>query len=134
MFDFSKLKAFADNNLNVAKMMISVCDKFENVVGKGENAGYQHLLLFPQWFSKASLSRVVKTRDCLVRVNPFPNKPWFLRDCITSLLKAQQEKEKVLVMSNISFSCSAFYLFQELSATFNKFQIFICKHFQFRRV
>ena len=23
---------------------------FENIVGKGENAGNQHLLLFPQWF------------------------------------------------------------------------------------
>ena len=26
----------------------------ENIVGKGENAGYQHFLLFPQWFQKAS--------------------------------------------------------------------------------
>ena len=32
--------------------MISVWDKKENIVGKGENAGYQHFLLFPQ-FSKA---------------------------------------------------------------------------------
>ena len=23
---------------------------FENIVGKGENAGKQHFLLFPQWF------------------------------------------------------------------------------------
>ena len=23
---------------------------FENIVGKGENAGYQHFLLFPQYF------------------------------------------------------------------------------------
>ena len=26
----------------------------ENIVGKGENAGYQHFLLFPQCFQKAS--------------------------------------------------------------------------------
>ena len=25
-------------------------DPFENIVGNGENAGYQHFLLFPQYF------------------------------------------------------------------------------------
>ena len=52
MLDFSKLKAFADKKLNIAKMMTSVCDKIENIVGKGENAVYQHFLLFPQCFQK----------------------------------------------------------------------------------
>ena len=42
----TKSKAFADNKINVAQMMISVFDKVENIVGKGENAGYQHFLLF----------------------------------------------------------------------------------------
>ena len=28
--------------------------RVENIVGKGENAGYQHFLLFPQCFQKAS--------------------------------------------------------------------------------
>ena len=28
--------------------------KAENIVGKGEKAGYQHFLLFPQCFQKAS--------------------------------------------------------------------------------
>ena len=35
--------------------MISVFDREENIVGKGENAGYQHFLLFPQCFQKDSL-------------------------------------------------------------------------------
>ena len=35
-------------------MIISVFDIIENIVGKGENAGYQHFLLFPQCFEKAS--------------------------------------------------------------------------------
>ena len=35
-------------------MIISVFDREENIVGKGENAGYQHFLLFPQCFQKAS--------------------------------------------------------------------------------
>ena len=60
--------------------------------------------------------------------------PGLLRVCITSLLKALQEKEKLLVTSNFSFSCSAFYLLRELSATFNKFEIVVCKHIQFGRV
>ena len=28
-----------------------VVDKIENIVGKEENAGYQHFLLFPQCFT-----------------------------------------------------------------------------------
>ena len=35
-------------------MIISVFDKVENSVGKGENAGYQHFFVFPQCFEKAS--------------------------------------------------------------------------------
>ena len=36
-------------------------------------------------------------------VNPFPNKPWFLRVCSGSLLKTPREKEKLIVTSNFSF-------------------------------
>ena len=36
--------------------------------------------------------------------NPFPNKSWFLWVCSTSLLKTPEEKEKLLVTSNFSFS------------------------------
>ena len=35
-------------------MIISVFDRVENIVGKGENAGYQNFLLYPQCFEKAS--------------------------------------------------------------------------------
>ena len=48
------LKAFADDKINMAHLMISVFDRVENMVGKEENAGYQHVLLFPQCFQKAS--------------------------------------------------------------------------------
>ena len=41
------------------------------------------------------------------------------------------EKEKLLVMSNFSFSHSVFYPFRELSDTFIKFKIVICGMFQF---
>ena len=33
-------------------MMELSLNRIENIVGKGENAGYQHFLLFPQWFQK----------------------------------------------------------------------------------
>ena len=29
-----------------------ILDKVENIVGKGENAGFQHFLLFPHCFQK----------------------------------------------------------------------------------
>ena len=48
----TKLKAFADDNFIATEMMISVYDLVENIVEKGENAGYQHFLLFPQCFQK----------------------------------------------------------------------------------
>ena len=67
-------------------------------------------------------------------INPFPNKPWFLRVCSTSLLKTLREKEKLLVTSNFSFSHSVFYPFRKLSAIFFKSKIVVCKLFQFGRV
>ena len=48
--------------------------------------------------------------------NPFPNKPWFLRVCSTSLLKTLWEKVKLFIMSNFSFSHSVFYPLGEHSA------------------
>ena len=37
----------------MTKNFQSVLGRVENIVGKGENAGYQHFLLFPQCFQKA---------------------------------------------------------------------------------
>ena len=65
------------------------------------------------------------------RVNPFQNKPWLLRVCHTSRLKTLWEKEKLLVKSNFSFSHGVFYPLGELSAIFIKFEIVVCKLFQF---
>ena len=54
ILDVTKLKASADDKLNVAQMMIFLFDRVENTGGKGENAGNQHFLLFPQCFPKPS--------------------------------------------------------------------------------
>ena len=40
--------------------MKSVLERVENLVGKKENADYQHFLLFPQCFQKASHSGLLK--------------------------------------------------------------------------
>ena len=57
--DVTKLKAFADDKLNVTTIMISLYDRVENTVWKGENAGYQYFLFFPTVFSKALFFKVV---------------------------------------------------------------------------
>ena len=48
------MKAFVDKKLNVAKMAISLFDRVENSVGKGENAGLSAFLVFPKCFPKLS--------------------------------------------------------------------------------
>ena len=49
--------------LTLAQIVRSVLDAIENIVGKGENAGHQHFLLFPQCFQKF----FVKIRDFVVK-------------------------------------------------------------------
>ena len=75
MWDVTKSKAFADDKLKVDKMMISLLDRVENSVGKGENAGYQHFLLFPQCFPKPTCLGSLKSGlfgKELKRVYSFP--------------------------------------------------------------
>ena len=62
ILDGFKLKAFTDDNLKVIKMMIYVLDWVEKHSEKGENADYQHFLLFPQCFQKPSCPRSLKVR------------------------------------------------------------------------
>ena len=48
--------------LNLAEMMTLVIHRGENIVRKGENAGYHHFLLFLQCFQKASSSGSLKVK------------------------------------------------------------------------
>ena len=66
--DQSKMKAFADGKINVPKKLKFVLRRVENIVGKGENAGYQHFLLFPQCFQKLSFSGSLKVGNVRYRV------------------------------------------------------------------
>ena len=52
-------------------MMICVTDRVENIVGKGENAGYQHFLRFPQCFQKPYFPGSSKVGIMWERVNEF---------------------------------------------------------------
>ena len=50
--DFYKLEAIADNKRNVTQKLKFAVERVENIAGEGENAGYQHFLLFPECFPK----------------------------------------------------------------------------------
>ena len=65
--DSTKFKTFSDYKSNVAES-ISLLDRVENIVGKGDNAGYQHCLLFPQYFQTASSSGLLKVRVALRQI------------------------------------------------------------------
>ena len=71
ILDWSKLKAFADDTINVTKDLKFVLGRVKNIVGKGENAVYQHFLLFLQCFQKGFFLRVDKSWDSVVKSKSF---------------------------------------------------------------
>ena len=63
ILDMSKLKAIADDKINVTQKLKFEMGRIKMVnciVGKDENAGYQHFLVFPQCFQRASFARSLK--------------------------------------------------------------------------
>ena len=57
-------KIYVTQNLNF------VLGRVENILGKGENYGYQHFLLFAKCFQTASFSGVVRSWDHVVKGYP----------------------------------------------------------------
>ena len=55
-----KFKVVANDKIIVTQRLKFVLGRIENIVGKGENAGFQHFLLFPQCFQKLSFPEVFK--------------------------------------------------------------------------
>ena len=53
ILEWSKIIAYADDKINVTQNLNFVLRRVENILGKGENAGYQYFLLFPKMFSKS---------------------------------------------------------------------------------
>ena len=127
---------------------MDVCSRSSNIYFCYESSGINDLTLYQtrnclrdkrfnslpndKYVNQSRLK--IHKKTITICLNPFPNKPWFLRVCNTSPLKTPWEKEKLLVTSNFSFSHRVFYLFGELSAIFIKFEIVVCKLFQFGRV
>ena len=60
-------KHFADEKINSSKKLTFMLGRVENIVGKGENAGYQHFLLFHTMFSKGFFLKVIESRNYVVK-------------------------------------------------------------------
>ena len=106
--DLSKLKAFADDNVNATEKFKFDFGMVENIVGKGKNAGNRHFLLFPQTFQMFSFLEVLKVAIVWYWVKPIPHNSIF-----TALEKKAFENivgtRKMLVISSFSFSHNILY-------------------------
>ena len=72
ILDLYRLKAFADDKINVTQNLKFILERVENIVGKGENACYKHFLLLPQYFQSFFFRVVKKSGLCGKRVlKPF---------------------------------------------------------------
>ena len=67
-------------------MIISVCDRVENIVGKGENAGYQHFLLFRNVLKRLLFQTRQKVSLCGSELNKlqFSNHIYFVVYSLTN--------------------------------------------------
>ena len=88
MFAQSKPTLFTDNRSKQAQVAEFLLNRVENIVRKGDNAGYQHFLLYPQCFQIVPFPRFSKIRDC------FANAHSYYLNCPTKF-KALLKLEKV---------------------------------------
>ena len=63
--DLSKLRAYADDMLDVVQMNRFSLDSMENLVGKEENGWLPAFSPFPAWFSRDYFLMVVESQDCI---------------------------------------------------------------------
>ena len=105
--DWSKFKAFADNKMNASEHQKFFLGWIENIVEKGENAGYQHYS-FSHNVSKGFFLTLSHTS------------PVFYLSALQVILKTLWEKEKLLVTSNFSISHSVFNSFGEHFCQFHQ--------------
>ena len=64
----------------------------------------------------------------------FPEKPWFLRICSTKSFENTVGKGEIARNEQFLLFPQCFYLFEELSVIYIKFENDVCKLFQFGRV
>ena len=70
--DATKLKAFGDDKLDIAKVKISLFDRVEKHCGKERKCWLPTFSPFPTVFSKAFFFRVVKSRDYVIKSSSGP--------------------------------------------------------------
>ena len=68
------MKVFAEDKIYVTEKLKFVLGRIENIVGKGENAGYQHFSPFPTMFTKGFFLKDIKIWNCEVysKMKGFP--------------------------------------------------------------
>ena len=64
-------------------------------------------------------------------LNPFPNKPWVLRVCNTKSLENNVGNGEIARDEQFLHFSQCSILFEKLSAIFVKFEIVVCKLFQY---
>ena len=69
ILDLPKSKALSYDKTHVVKIMQFVFDRYENIVGTGENVIYQHFLFYPQGFQKGFYLMGDKSRNCMGKGN-----------------------------------------------------------------
>ena len=68
IFNLSKFKALAEDKINVTQKLKFYFGRIDNILEKGENAGYFHLLFSPN-VVKSYFLRLSKSLDCVVKFN-----------------------------------------------------------------
>ena len=67
--NLSKLKAFGVDKINVTEKLKFLCARIKIIVGKGENAGNQHFLVFPLCFLSLLFQGRLKSGLCGKEIN-----------------------------------------------------------------
>ena len=94
--DWSKSKGVADDKSNVAEKLKVVLGRVENIVGKGENAGFQHFLLFLIRFQKGFSVGVVESRDCVVK-SKWPLLTFYSVECFKANITKHPRNNSLLL-------------------------------------
>ena len=105
VLDWSKFGVFADDKINVTEKLKFVEGRIENIVGKGENAGFQHFLLFQQCFQKAIFSGSLKVGILWNRVKGNKFKVTIFLNDFFWTFQNQDFSTRSLKMSEESPSC-----------------------------
>ena len=115
-------------------MVRFVVDWIENIVGKGENAGYQHFLLFSLCFQTASSSGSWNTgffckelilSTIYIHFNKLKEK---------NLRKILWKNVKLLKMSNFTFFHKIFYAISILKSFDSHISVVVCSFYEFGMV